>query len=58
LKSGQNDVGTAARGTGGAIGLPTGPIAADTTFTVVAARLDRPDITAVLRGQATVKIAV
>jgi hypothetical protein len=43
-------------GNGASIVLPTGPIAADTTFSVAAARADQPEIAVVLAAQATVKI--
>ena len=56
LMSGQDAVGSRVRGSGAAITLPTGPIAADTTFTVVATRADNAEITVVLKGRATVTV--
>lgn len=56
LMSGQDAVGPPVRGSGAAITLPTGPIAAETTFTVVATRTDNAAIAVVIKGQATVKV--
>jgi hypothetical protein len=58
LMAGQDSVGAPVRGSGADITLPTGPIAADATFTVVATRADRPEITVVLDGRAIVKVKV
>jgi hypothetical protein len=56
LMSGQTAIGPAVPGTGADIALPTGPIAADTTFTVAAARAGNPQIAAVLKAQPGVKL--
>ena len=39
-----------------AIALPTGPITADTTYAIAAARIDQPQITAVLATLVTVTV--
>jgi hypothetical protein len=57
LMSGQNPVGDPVAGTGAGIALPTGPIAADTTFSVAASRGDDPQVTVVLKAQATVQVS-
>ena len=56
LLSGKTAVGAPVPGTGAEILLPTGPIAADTTFSVAAIRADNPQISAVLVAQASVKL--
>lgn len=56
LLSGQAAIGPSLPGNGASIILPTGPIAADTTFSVAAARADQPEIAVVLAAQATVKL--
>lgn len=56
LISGRAAIGSAVPGNGASITLPTGPISADTTFTVAAARADNAQITVVLKAQATVKL--
>jgi hypothetical protein len=56
LLSGQAAIGPSLPGNAASIVLPTGPIAADTTFSVAAARADKPEIAVVLAAQATVKI--
>jgi hypothetical protein len=57
LMSGRTAVGSALPGTGADIALPTGAIAADTTFSVVATRADNAKIAAVLKAQTSVKLA-
>lgn len=56
LLSGQAAIGPPLPGNGASIVLPTGPITADTTFSVTAARADKPEIAVVLAAQATVKL--
>ena len=57
LMSGQTAIGSPMPGTGAELSLPTGPISADTTFTVAATRADNAQIAAVvLKAQATVKL--
>lgn len=56
LLSGHAAVGSPLPGNGASIVLPTGPIAADTTFSVAAARADQPEIAVVLAAQATVTL--
>jgi hypothetical protein len=56
LLSGQAAIGPPLPGNGASIVLPTGPIAVDTTFSVAAARADRPEIAVVLAAQATVTL--
>ncbi|HRL76976.1 MAG TPA: hypothetical protein PK440_17750 [Candidatus Accumulibacter phosphatis] len=56
LLCGQAAIGPSLPGNGASIVLPTGPIAADTTFSVAAARADKPEIAVVLAAQATVKL--
>ena len=56
LMAGQAAVGAPVRGNGAAITLPTGPIAADTTFSVLASRADNAQIAVLLVTQATVKV--
>jgi hypothetical protein len=59
LMAGSTPIGQAALpGTGGDLALPTGPIAADTTFSVAATRADNAQLAAVLKAQATVRVAV
>jgi len=57
LASGATRVGPALAGTGADIVLATDPILADATFSVVAERADNPQVSAVLKMQATVKLA-
>ena len=54
--SGQTAVGSPLPGTGAELALPSGPISADTTFSVAAARADNAQIAAVLKAQASVKL--
>ena len=56
LMSGAAAVGAPVAGTGGDIVLPTGPLAADTSFRVAARRTDEPEVTAVLGAQVTVAV--
>ena len=57
LLAGQSSIGPAVVGTGATITLPTGPIATDTTFTVVATPVGNVhQMTVVLESQATVTI--
>ncbi len=49
-------VGARVPGNGAAIALPTGPITADTTYAIAAARIDQPQITAVLATLVTVTV--
>jgi hypothetical protein len=57
LVSGDTAVGATVAGTGGDIALATGPLEADTRFSVAARRTDEPQVTAVLRAQVAVAIA-
>jgi hypothetical protein len=56
LMSGQTAIGSAVPGTGAEIILPTGPISADTTFSVTATRADDARLAVVLQAQATVML--
>ena len=56
LKAGANPVGAAVTGTGGTISLPTGAIAAATTFSVAATRLDTANACATLAQTAAVAV--
>lgn len=56
LMSGQTAIGSAEPGTGAEIILPTGPISADTTFSVTATRADDARLAVVLQAQATVML--
>jgi hypothetical protein len=56
LRSGQTAVGASLSGTGSELSLPTGPVTAETTFSVSATRADKTDVTVVLVNQATVKV--
>jgi hypothetical protein len=59
LVAGSTPIGQAAlAGTGGELVLPTGPIAADTTFSVTATRADNAQLATALKAQVTVKVAV
>jgi hypothetical protein len=57
LMSGPSAIGSPMPGGGAELSLPTGPISADTTFTVAAARTDNAQIAAVLKTPASVKLA-
>jgi hypothetical protein len=57
LMAGSAPVGEALAGTGADLALPSGPIAADTTFSVTATRADNAQLAAVLQQQVTVKLA-
>jgi hypothetical protein len=57
LMNGDAVVGALMPGTGRSLALPTGPITADTTFSVVAERADDPRIRSVLATRALVKFA-
>ena len=56
LRAGTATLGTAANGTGGTVSLPTGPIAAATTFAVAAARIDNAGANVTLTQTAAVAI--
>jgi hypothetical protein len=56
LASAVGAVGATVAGTGGDIVLPTGPLTADTRFTVTAQRADQPNITTVLLAAAVVAV--
>ena len=58
LMSGETVIGTAVTGTGADIALPTGPITEDTTFIIVAARVDDEKITAELTSKPSVTLEV
>ena len=56
LMAGAAPVGAAMKGTGATLFLPTGPIAAATTYSVTAARLLPPDASITLAQTATIKL--
>lgn len=56
LSAGAAAVGVPVAGTGSDIALPTGPLAAETRFTITALRSDAPEITAVLLAEVTVTV--
>lgn len=58
LMSGETAIGPTMQGTGADIALATGPIAADSVFTLIATRIDKPDIAAELKAQPGVKVEV
>ncbi len=53
----QVTIGPAVPGNGASIGLPTGPVSANTTFSVVASRADDAAVTVVLTTRATVTVS-
>lgn len=57
LLAGKAAVGAALAGTGAEIALPTGPIEADTVFSVMATRADDARVAVMLATQATLKLA-
>ena len=56
LMVGETAVGEAMEGNGSIIELPTGPVAADTTFSIQATRADAPEISVVLNEQVQITI--
>lgn len=56
LKAGANTVGAAVNGTGGTISLPTAAVAAATTFSVTATRLDNANASVTLAQTAAVAV--
>ena len=58
LLTGDSAVGTPVPGNGATLALASGAIQTDTTFSVSAARADRPEISAMLKAQVSVKVPV